>query len=366
MTAMVICIWHPFHQQSSFSVMTTSISLPEESQARPLFLACKDATLHDLETINGEIASASGVGLLQNPGVRQVLIVLALLAGNKPLAIAIIKNYSPGPDYDQLFGPNSINRTLYPDTGRQIIHHQIFTGVATLDTGCDVWVSLMKHSWASPHPTLLSVALTAPDVASGKALLQELGPLICVHPQFTEAEVSETLLHGVDSNALPELIDFYLTLFNPKKHGMVEVTRKLSRSAARYGGTVNLQILLQHDAADFFGMNPTQHTKKWKGAFLDEPWDDYYGTTGVTTALHTALRYGNVEAFEFLLAQPGGEVQWRDGYGRTAYDYGKHLESLKWQGPIRGLDKMLELLERRGWKASTPEEIKAAECKKPD
>ena len=54
---MIVCIWHPYNTQPnpefafvspSTRTIATSISLPEQIQARPLFIACKDATLDHL------------------------------------------------------------------------------------------------------------------------------------------------------------------------------------------------------------------------------------------------------------------------------------------------------------------------------
>ncbi|CAI4213541.1 unnamed protein product [Parascedosporium putredinis] len=204
-------------------------------------------------------------------------------------------------------------------------------------------------TWMGVSPTSYAFLGSYDDVYGGEGLLRELAPLMYSHPLFTPDEVFSILRNGMESaRAEPDLVNLYVTLCNPKDHGTAKHIRAITHGAACYRGAEYLKLLLRHGAHDFFGMDPKQHTPKFKGAMLDEPWDDYFGYTEMSTALHFAVSKGNVEAVEFLLAQPGGEVQWRDGYGRTAYDYGKHRKMLivegRTQRPIPGLDQVLKCL----------------------
>ena len=62
---------------------------------------------------------ASGAGLLHNPGVRQLLVVFALVVGNKQLATSIIENYPPGPDHETLFSPRCLSQRTVESTRYQ-------------------------------------------------------------------------------------------------------------------------------------------------------------------------------------------------------------------------------------------------------
>lgn len=128
-------------------------------------------------------------------------------------------------------------------------------------------------------------------------------------------------------------------------------------------------MLLRRDAADFFGMDPEKHARlRARQSVDDPPDDDYYGRSKMATALHHAARACNAEAVEFLLGQPGGAEPRRDGHGRTAYDYLKHLEDIKHREAKRGLparepvrpELIYAIFERHGWCLSSPEEIRAA------
>lgn len=378
LAAIIVCIWHPYNAQPnpdfafvsrSIQIIATSISLPEQIQARPLFIACKDATLDRLQAIDQEVAGASGgVSLLQNPGFPQLLVVLAILVGNKQLATGMIENYPPGPDHDTLFSPRALRKYWPDDSQYSTTRHPIYASVADVDTGCDVWVYMVKHSWATPRLNMLSVALSSPDIPSGQALIRELLPLILARPDLTDADISETLWHALrDGGAQPGAVDTYLGLYNPKARELLDQTRYVSRSAAYHYGSANLEVLLGRDAADFFGMDPDQHTaKRQRTEFFDAPGDEFYGHTKMSTALHHAARACNAESVEFLLAQPGGAEPRRDGYGRTAYDYLKNLEDFSNRlASIRSLrpedtEPIYAIFERVGWRLSTPEEIKAA------
>lgn len=378
LAAMIVCIWHPYAAQATpkldavsrpEQIIATSISLPEQSHARPLFAACKDATLERLQAMDDEVARASGARLLDKPGIPQLLVVLALLVGNKHLPTCIIENYPPGPDHDMLFSRRHWDEYWDESTNYQIARHPIYAGVAAVDTGCDIWVSMVRRGWATPRLSMLSLALASPDIPSGRALIREVLPLVLARPDFSEVDTSETLWRGLLNGAHPELVDAYLELYNPKQRGLPDQTRYVSRAATYHRGAANLEVLVRRDAADFFGMDPAQHVQKRRRPAVDDPPDsDYYGRTLMATALHHAARRCNAEAADFLLALPGGDEPRRDGYGRTAYDSLKHLVDVKRAERERGLntrqpeepERIYKIFEGRGWRLSSLEEMEGA------
>ncbi|KXJ94412.1 hypothetical protein Micbo1qcDRAFT_173224 [Microdochium bolleyi] len=117
----------------------------------------------------------SGSEALCDPGIYQVILNRALLAGNLVVARAIISNITPAPSHETVFSldaPGMDNLTQRAPDGSSFFSHPLFRG--QLDPGCDFWLEMIRTGWTVPQDGMMLWAETDPDTVTGAQLFKVL------------------------------------------------------------------------------------------------------------------------------------------------------------------------------------------------
>ena len=356
-----------------------TFQLPPQSMLREVLVACKDATIDELESLDREMQqqaqgspSSQGtaqyksprVSTLQTPLLRQLVVCLALTLRNKCLAKEIAAKYPPTPNSDILFGTAiySSRHSGPPPELLKVVSHPAFRigrDDKPTDNGSDVWVVFLRAGWAKPEPEMLVWAGTSPIEEDGRALLRELAEPLRIWADTQPNQLGSKLWVITANTTHPALLSDILTIFNPAQLGHVRIARRVSHMAAVRGPEF-LDVLLQHRADDLYGLDRGyQKERKYQDSFVEGE-DQFFGQTQETTALHAAATDGNAASVDFLLKR--GAPRLKDGWGRTAYEATLHQRNLppryQREERVKKLDEVIAVFERYGWQVSEPGEAK--------
>ncbi|KAH7304012.1 hypothetical protein B0I35DRAFT_445716 [Stachybotrys elegans] len=321
---------------------------PDPATEEPLIsmlLACETSTWDQIQRLDDGIDTSTRV--LSNPSLAQILLARTLMVGKRPLAKDMIHNVPAAPDHDLVFSPEARggHNCSCMVEGRDFFTHRMFKGQK--DNGCDIWVDMLATGWATPRHYMFLSAASGPDETHAHRLFEELVGRGLQPDWF---DVQWAFAYGKAG-----IINLFLDKFI-EANGDVpkdeDTVRALWMTVARTDEVQFFEILIQRGIGSVSTMiGPVYDTRSNR-----EPQRSPEMPGPPQPLLHEAARTGSPAVVEWLLDH--GEDNIRNSEGQTAYNYAKgwHAyisENLHFNphhpATVRGIEKVLEVLETRGF-----------------